>query len=182
MPNHVAEVFALPLAWLSILADRNKNVPVGKPLVSVEEIVKEHWKSYGRNYYSRYDYEEVDSKAGDELMKRVGEAQQGAVGKTLHGFQVQLADNFAYNDPVDHSVTKNQGYRFIFTDGSRLVFRLSGTGSTGATIRIYFEKYEADPHKLDQDPQKVLKPLIDLALELSNLKHLTGRNEPTVIT
>jgi len=170
------------LAWLSILADRNKNVPVGQPLISVEQIVKEHWKVYGRNYYSRYDYEEVDSKAGDELMKRVGEAQQGVVGKALHGFQVQLADNFAYNDPVDHSVTKNQGFRFIFSDGSRIIFRLSGTGSTGATIRVYFEKYESDPSKLDQDPQQVLKPLIDLALELSNLKHLTGRNEPTVIT
>lgn len=147
----------------------------------------------------RYDYEEVDSKAGDEVMKVVTELQQNAVGQRWGDFEIALADNFSYHDPVDGSVTKNQvrkfgiswlrnfathqGLRFVFTDGSRVVFRLSGTGSQGATVRVYFEKYEPVGSKeLELETQVALKPLIELALTKSRLREITGRKEPTVIT
>mmetsp|Transcript_3291 Transcript_3291/g.6171 ORF Transcript_3291/g.6171 Transcript_3291/m.6171 type:complete len:581 (-) Transcript_3291:1613-3355(-) len=189
--DHVREkdgLFAI-LCWLSILATAN---PVAdQPLVTVEDIVVDHWKTYGRNFFSRYDYENVDSDAASKVMSRVDEVMaQMATEKneeghmSLGGFEtpVVLCDNFCYEDPVDGSVAKGQGRRFIFADYSRLVFRLSGTGSSGATIRMYSEKYEPNEDKQRMDAQEALKPLIELALRVSELKELTGRDAPTVIT
>jgi len=168
------------LAWLQILAAKNPDP--SKPLVGVEDICKAHWKEYGRNYYARYDYEGVDKPAAEKMMADMVAAQPSLIGTTVGGMKIATADMFAYNDPIDGSISKNQGVRFIFDDGSRFVFRLSGTGVDGATIRMYLEKY-ADPsgdhslHAFD-----VVKPIADIALELSKLKELTGRDAPTVIT
>jgi len=171
------------LAWLTILSAHNKSTE-GQPLRSIESIVQDHWKVYGRNYFSRYDYEECESKGAEQMMQHVTALQQGIIGKNFgsSSYVVSLADNFQYTDPVDKSVTKNQGLRYIFKDGSRIIFRLSGTGSSGATIRIYFEKYENNATELYHDPQVALKPLISAALEVSKLEHFTGRKTPTVIT
>jgi len=174
------------LSWLSILASRNPSPSEG--LVTVEDVVRSHWKVYGRNYYSRYDYEEVDADAAKKLMselvelgsKFMTENKDGAV--KLGSFVLARADEFTYIDPIDKSVSAHQGIRFLFTDGSRFVFRLSGTGSVGATIRLYVEKYEQGPTRLDLDSQVALKELIDLALSLSKLQQTIGRDKPTVIT
>ena len=173
--NHVREKDGLwaVLFWLNILAVKQQ---------SVEEIVKEHWKTYGRNYYSRHDYEAVESDRANAMMDHLQGQLASLPGQTLHGYTVEFADNFAYTDPVDGSVAKNQGVRIGFTNGSRIVFRLSGTGTSGATIRLYVEQYEPDPAKHDQDTQAALADLIQIADEVSQLKATTGRNEPTVIT
>jgi phosphoglucomutase len=171
------------LCWLSILAHKNEKVPEGGKLVAVEDVVRDHWKQFGRNYYSRYDYEEVESAAGEKVMQAVQEAQVGLVGKqVIPGFTVSLADNFQYKDLKENAITRNQGLRILFSDGSRIVFRLSGTGSSGATIRVYFERYAAPTQPLDQEPATVLQPLIAYALKISQLEELTGRTRPTVIT
>jgi phosphoglucomutase len=173
--NHVREKDGLwaVLFWLNILAVKKQ---------SVEAIVKDHWKTYGRNYYSRHDYEAVESDKANAMMDHL-QGQLGSLpGKALHGYTVEFADNFAYTDPVDGSVAQNQGVRIGFTNGSRIVFRLSGTGTSGATIRLYVEQYEPDPAKHDQDTQAALADLIQIADELSQLKATTGRDQPTVIT
>jgi len=171
------------LAWLSILAYRNKDVPVGGKLVTVADVVKEHWAKYGRNYFSRYDYEGCSSEDANKMMAHLKEVQAGLQeGSKLGPYTIAVADDFSYTDPVDGSVAKGQGLRFVFEDGSRFIFRLSGTGSSGATIRLYIEKFEADKTKQDMDAQVALKEYIDLALETSKLKEFTGRDEPTVIT
>jgi len=177
--DHIREKDGLwaVLAWLLVLAHKNENAPEGK-LVSVEDILQDHWKQYGRNFYSRYDYEEVDSDAANKVMERL----QTKFKEFEDLQQGNRADSFEYKDPVDGSVSKNQGLRFIYPDGTRVVFRLSGTGSVGATIRIYFEKYEKDASKVNQELAEALKEIIDLGLKLSDIKGLTGRNEPTVIT
>jgi len=177
--DHIREKDGLwaVLAWLLVLAHKNENTPEGK-LVSVEDILQEHWKQYGRNFYSRYDYEEVDTDAANKVMERL----QTKFKEFEDLQQGNRADSFEYKDPVDGSVSKNQGLRFIYPDGTRVVFRLSGTGSVGATIRIYFEKYEKDASKVNQELAEALKEIIDLGLKLSDIKGLTGRNEPTVIT
>jgi phosphoglucomutase len=173
--NHVREKDGLwaVLFWLNILAVKKQ---------SVEEIVKDHWKTYGRNYYSRHDYEAVESDKANAMMDHLQGQLSSLPGKTFHGYTVEFADNFAYTDPVDGSVAKNQGVRIGFTNGSRIVFRLSGTGTSGATIRLYVEQYEPDPAKHDQDTQAALADLIQIADEVAQLKATTGRNEPTVIT
>ena len=147
-------------------------------LIGVEQIIREHWAQFGRNYYSRYDYEEVDSKGANALMEHL---------KTQFQYFVSLkagntADVYDYTDPVDKSVSKNQGIRFMFADGSRIIFRLSGTGSVGATIRIYFEKYESDTEKLDMRTDMALDDIIKLGLQISDIQKFTGRDKPTVIT
>ncbi|KAA8499052.1 Phosphoglucomutase, chloroplastic [Porphyridium purpureum] len=189
--DHVREkdgLFAV-LSWLQILA--YKNADSSKPLVSVEAIVKEFWSTYGRNFFSRYDYEGVESDAANKMMAHLEKIQEDMNASkdpsglmTLGGFatKVKLAENFTYKDPVDGSVASKQGILFVFEEDSRIIFRLSGTGSAGATIRMYIEKYEPDATQTDKDAQVALKPLIDLALEVSQLKEFTGRNEPTVIT
>jgi len=169
------------LAWLNILAVKNKG-RTGDNLISVEDIVREHWSIYGRNYYSRHDYEECAEDGANKMMALLREkVKQFEKGERIHE-DIEKVDDFQYVDPVDGSVTSKQGIRFIFRDKSRIIFRLSGTGSVGATIRIYIEKYEPDPEKHNLDTQEVLAPLIHMALELSKIKEFTGRNVPTVIT
>ncbi|KAI4373206.1 hypothetical protein MLD38_011359 [Melastoma candidum] len=177
------------LAWLSILAHKNKDNLNGDKLVTVEDIVRKHWEVYGRHYYTRYDYENVDSGAAKDLMENLIKMQSSLpeVNKIIKGIHSDVsavvhADEFEYNDPVDGSVSKHQGIRYLFEDGSRLVFRLSGTGSEGATIRLYIEQYEKDPSKTGRDSQEALAPLVDVALKLSKMEVFTGRSAPTVIT
>ncbi|KAL8233035.1 hypothetical protein R6Q57_002813 [Mikania cordata] len=173
------------LAWLSIIAYRNKNKKPGEKLVSVSDIVKEHWATYGRNYFSRYDYEECEAEGANEMISYLRDLISKSKQGDKYGecdYTLQLADDFKYTDPVDGSVSTKQGVRFVFTDGSRIIFRLSGTGSAGATVRIYVEQFEPDVSKHDLDAQVALKPLIDLALSISKLKDFTGREKPTVIT
>jgi len=186
--NHIREKDGLwaVLCWLSLLADRNAAVPQGQPLVSVEDIVRQHWSTYGRNYYCRYDYEGVEKEGADKMM----DAMRGAIAAGRFesaalagsGLSISSADDFMYTDPVDGSVSAKQGLRFVFEDGSRIVFRLSGTGSVGATVRLYLEKYEVAADKLDQPTAAAMADLVAIALELSQLEAFTGRSEPTVIT
>mmetsp|Transcript_42371 Transcript_42371/g.76044 ORF Transcript_42371/g.76044 Transcript_42371/m.76044 type:complete len:694 (+) Transcript_42371:45-2126(+) len=180
--NHVREKDGMwaVLAWLQILA--SKNTDESKPLVTVEEITVAHWKEYGRNYYCRYDYEGVESDSANTMMKNLIEACATMKGKEMDGMKVESAENFEYKDPVDKSVSSNQGIKIVFTDGSRIIFRLSGTGSAGATIRLYLEKYTKPDGDLTLSQFEVVKPLAAIALELSDLPKLTGRSSPTVIT
>lgn len=177
------------LAWLSILAYKNKENLGGAKLVTVEEIVRKHWATYGRHYYTRYDYENVDAGAAKELMAYLVKLQSSLpeVNKIIKGIRsdvsnVAKADEFEYKDPVDGSISKHQGIRYMFEDGSRLIFRLSGTGSEGATIRVYIEQYEKDSSKTGRDSQDALGPLVEVALKLSKMQEFTGRSAPTVIT
>lgn len=177
------------LAWLSILALKNKDKLNGEKLVTVEDIVRQHWATYGRHYYTRYDYENVDAGPAKELMEYLVKLQASLpdVNKIIKGTRSDVAnviqaDEFEYKDPVDGSVSKHQGIRYLFEDGSRLVFRLSGTGSEGATIRLYIEQYEKDSSKTGRDSQDALAPLVDVALKLSKMQEFTGRSAPTVIT
>ncbi|XP_022973560.1 phosphoglucomutase, cytoplasmic [Cucurbita maxima] len=164
------------LAWLSILAYKNKaNLDSGK-LVTVEDIVRQHWATYGRHYYTRYDYEVLVLVFFIGIQCRMIKGVRSDVSKVVHG------DEFEYKDPVDGSISKHQGIRYLFEDGSRLVFRLSGTGSEGATIRLYIEQYEKDPSKTGRDSQEALAPLVEVALKLSKMQEFTGRSAPTVIT
>merc|ERR1719182_1345720 len=146
------------LAWLQILAA--KTAKAGK-LVVPEDVAKEHWATYGRNYYARYDYEGVDKAKAEEMMKLMGDNSGKLVGTKVgaEGMEIKTNDVFEYTDPVDNSVSKNQGIRFIFVDGSRIIFRLSGTGVAGATVRLYLEKYVDPSGKLDMDAFDVVKPL-----------------------
>ena len=173
--NHVREKDGLwaVLFWLNILAVRSE---------SVEQIVRSHWQTYGRNYYSRHDYEGVDAERASELMARLGQLSPELKGKQYGQYEVDYSDNFSYTDPVDESVSKNQGIRIGFTDGSRIVFRLSGTGTQGATLRIYVESYEPDSSQHDQDTQEALAPLIAIAEEVAQIRNFTQREAPTVIT
>ncbi|KAK3403799.1 hypothetical protein EUGRSUZ_K00185 [Eucalyptus grandis] len=171
------------LAWLSILAYRNKDKKPGEQLVSVSDIAKEHWATYGRNFFSRYDYEECESEGANKMVEYLRDlVSKSKEGEKYGDYILQFADDFTYTDPVDGSVVSKQGVRFVFTDGSRIIYRLSGTGSAGATIRIYIEQFESDASRHDVDAQIALKPLIDLALSISKLKEFTGREKPTVIT
>merc|ERR1712176_1592648 len=167
------------LAWLNILAAKTE--AAGK-LVSVEDVANEHWKEYGRNYYARYDYEGVDKAKAEEMMKMMADKKGTLVGQEFGGMKMANNDVFEYTDPVDGSVSKNQGIRFIFEDNSRIIFRLSGTGVAGATVRLYLEKYEPASGNLNLHQFDVVKPLADIALSLSNLKEYTARDAPTVIT
>ncbi len=173
--NHVREKDGLwaVLFWLNILAVTGK---------SVEEIVKEHWATYGRNFYSRHDYEEVDKAKATELMERLRGMLGTMKGQKFGDYEVEYADDFSYTDPIDGSVSQKQGIRIGFTDGSRIVFRLSGTGTKGATLRVYLEYYEPDTSKHDIDTQEALKPLIAMAEEIALINQYTGREKPTVIT
>lgn len=167
------------LAWLSVVANLGK---------SVEDILMDHWKIYGRNFFTRYDYENCEAEGANKMMKDIEEKFKTSqfIGTKLN-FQnkeyiVKEADNYSYKDPVDNSIADKQGLRILFEDGSRIIYRLSGTGSSGATIRVYIESYESDPSTFTEDAQKILKPLVEIALQLSKLKECTGRDAPTVIT
>lgn len=165
------------LAWLSIMENTGK---------SIEDICVQHWRTYGRNYFTRYDYEECELAPCNEMMAKLETTITAAdfVGRDFSAggktYKVKLGDNFSYNDPIDKSVSTKQGLRIVFEDGSRIVMRLSGTGSSGATVRLYIDSYEKD-NVLGQ-ASEMLKPLIDIALQISELPKFTGRNAPTVIT
>lgn len=161
------------LFWLNILAARGK---------SVEHIVQDHWQTYGRNYYSRHDYEEVESDKANDVVDRLRRQLADLKGRKFGRDEVELADDFSYTDPVDGSLSEKQGIRISFMDGSRIVLRLSGTGTHGATIRLYLERYEPDATKQNMDTQEALIDLIGIANELGKIKELTGRDKPTVIT
>jgi phosphoglucomutase len=173
--SHIREKDGLwaVLFWLNLLAAS------GKPAAT---IVREHWARFGRNYYSRHDYEAVDAAAAEGMMTHLREQLDGLAGQQFDDFTVALADDFVYTDQVDHSVASKQGVRIVMTDGSRIVFRLSGTGTEGATIRLYLEKYEADPARHAIDPQQALAGLAAIAADVSQLKQRTGREHPTVVT
>jgi phosphoglucomutase len=171
--NHVREKDGLwaVLLWLNILAKRRQ---------SVVDIVSEHWSTYGRNYYSRHDYEEVDADAATKLMKYLRDKLPSLKGEKAGALAVATANDFSYHDIVDNSDTANQGIRVVFDDGSRVIYRLSGTGTAGATLRVYIEKYEA--RVLGLETQAALSDLIGFARGLADIAERTGRTEPTVIT
>jgi phosphoglucomutase len=162
------------LFWLNILAKRRE---------PVAEILRDHWKTYGRNYYTRHDYEALEASRAnaviDGLRRRLPELQ----GLRSAGDEILRADDFAYEDPVDGSIARSQGIRLLFRSGARIVYRLSGTGTEGATLRVYIESYEKEVVRQDRDnTQEVLAQLIDLSRRIADLEALTGRNAPTVVT
>ena len=173
--NHIREKDGLwaVLFWLQILAERR---------CSVAEIMAEHWKRFGRHYYSRHDYEAVPSDAAHGLYDRLEGMLPGLIGQSLAGRSISGADNFSYTDPVDGSVTKGQGLRILLEDGSRVVVRLSGTGTKGATIRVYLESYVPSTGDLNQDPQIALADMISGINALAEIQERTGMDRPTVIT
>ena len=173
--SHVREKDGLwaVLFWLDILAARQQ---------SVAGIVRSHWATYGRNYYSRHDYEEVDSHAANALIDNLKHQFDRLIGKSFGHYQVKFCDDFSYTDPVDNSLSANQGIRIGFTDGSRIVFRLSGTGTEGATLRIYLESFEPETSKQDLDAQVALAELIQIANKIAGIQKYTGRDKPSVIT
>lgn len=158
------------LFWLSIIAKTGK---------SVEEITKEHWGKYGRSYYMRFDFEGISTEVGDTLMKDLENKLPSLKDKTFEGFTVEKAAPFIYNDPVDHSTTQN-GLIVYFTDGSRIVYRLSGTGSSGATIRVYLERYSLKD--LNQDPRDMLQNLSKAAMIIAEIPERTGKHQADVVT
>ncbi|MDH4215681.1 MAG: alpha-D-glucose phosphate-specific phosphoglucomutase [Gallionella sp.] len=173
--DHIREKDGLwaVLFWLNILAVRKQ---------PVETILREHWKRFGRNVYSRHDYEDIPVEAANSVMQLLRDSFASLTGSRFGLFVVKHCDDFGYTDPVDGSVSTAQGIRIIFTDGSRIVFRLSGTGTEGATLRIYLESFEPDVEKHHLDAQVALATLISIALQISELRKRTGRDKPTVIT
>jgi phosphoglucomutase len=173
--DHVREKDGLwaVLLWLNILVHRRQGVA---------RIMRDHWRVFGRHYYSRHDYEEIEAERAESVMRHLRDQLHGLTGGNLAGMDVRLADDFAYDDPVDGSHTTGQGIRILFADGSRIVFRLSGTGTAGATLRIYIERFEPDPAKQAVETQLALAPLIAAAGAVSGLVERTGRTTPTVIT
>ncbi|MER8726761.1 alpha-D-glucose phosphate-specific phosphoglucomutase [Mesorhizobium sp. M1027] len=173
--NHVREKDGLwaVLLWLNILAVRGE---------SAKQIVTQHWAAYGRNYYSRHDYEEVETDRANALVDELRAKLGSLPGTSVRGMTIASADDFAYHDPVDGSVSKNQGIRVLFEGGSRVVFRLSGTGTSGATLRLYVERYEPDTNRHDLDTQEALAGLIAAADDIAGIRSHTGRAKPSVIT
>ena len=173
--DHVREkdgIWAV-LLWLNILAVRKQ---------SVAEIMQTHWATYGRNYYARHDYEAIAKDRADALIAALRDKLSALPGTTNSGGTVKSADDFAYTDPTDQSVSRNQGIRILFEDGSRIVFRLSGTGTEGATLRVYIERYVDRHGKLDMDTADALAPLVRAAQEIADISGFTGMNRPSVIT
>ena len=173
--DHVREKDGLwaVLLWLNILAVRGQ---------SVADILAEHWARFGRNYYSRHDFEAIETVKADAMMADLRDSLPALVGRKVDGMTISAADDFAYTDPVDGSVSLKQGVRILFADGSRIVLRLSGTGTEGATLRLYLERYVAGPEGLDHDAQDALAPVIRAAHILAKIAAHTGRQAPDVIT
>ncbi|MEL6532067.1 MAG: alpha-D-glucose phosphate-specific phosphoglucomutase, partial [Pseudomonadota bacterium] len=173
--DHVREKDGLwaVLLWLNILAERRE---------PVSQIMEKHWRQYGRNYYTRHDYEAVDAGIAEVMVAELRVKLPDLLGQEAAGLTIEQADEFAYRDPVDNSLSSNQGLRFSLEGGGRVVVRLSGTGTVGATVRIYLERHETDPTQLDLDPQEALAPVIAAAEDLTGLKARTGRMGPDVIT
>lgn len=158
------------LFWLNLLAETGN---------SVDGIVRQHWKRYGRNYYARHDYENIDRTRALALMETLCSQLKYLIGQKYRGYTIQKADEFTYHDPVDQSISQHQGIRIFFTDGSRIIFRLSGTGTIGATLRVYFDRYDAN--QLDVDIQVALQDLIDIAEKVAKIAEFTGMFRPTMI-
>ncbi|MCF1709949.1 alpha-D-glucose phosphate-specific phosphoglucomutase [Tabrizicola sp. J26] len=173
--DHVREKDGLwaVLMWLNILAVRKE---------SVAEILTSHWSSFGRNFYSRHDFEAIPTEKADAMMAALRAALPSMPGHQVEGMMIADADDFEYTDPVDGSVSRKQGVRILFEDGSRIVLRLSGTGTEGATLRLYLERYEEDPAKFGLDPQIALGPVIRAAHGLARIEEHTGRSAPDVVT
>jgi len=173
--NHVREKDGLwaVLFWLNILASSR---------FSVAETLSRHWRRYGRDYYSRHDYEGLDQGVARRLMDQLRSALPQLAGKRIGGLEVRGCDDFSYSDPVDGETSTHQGLRVLFENGSRIVYRLSGTGTTGATLRIYLERFEPDPERQAEDAQTALADLIDVADQIAELHSLSGREAPSVIT
>ena len=173
--NHVREKDGLwaVLLWLNILARRK---------TGVAEIMRGHWREFGRNYYARHDYEEIESERANGLVEHLRASLPSLPGRRVAGLTIERADDFAYDDPVDGSHSAKQGIRIFFEGGSRVVYRLSGTGTAGATLRIYIERFEGDPAHLDLPTAAALAPLVTAAGELAELAARTGRTAPNVIT
>ena len=173
--NHVREKDGLwaVLYWLQILAEKN---------CSVSDLIKNHWRQFGRNYYSRHDYEAIPSNIANQIFDKLSSMLPTLIGTNFAGNLVKDADNFSYLDPVDNSISENQGLRVILEDNSRVIVRLSGTGTKGATLRLYFEKFINPQQNLSLNPQIALKPLIDDIDDLLNISKLTKMETPTVIT
>jgi phosphoglucomutase len=173
--DHIREKDGLwaVLFWLNLIAVTNK---------SVNQLVNEHWAEFGRNFYSRHDYEAIDSAAANDLMSALRAKLNNLVGKSFGSYTLTLADDFSYSDSVDGSISAKQGIRLIFADGSRIVLRLSGTGTQGATLRVYLEKYEADAAKFETPTQQALAELITIADQIAEIKTRTKMLEPTVVT
>ena len=173
--NHVREkdgIWAV-LFWLQILAHKK---------CSVSEVLQEHWNYFGRHYYSRHDYEAVDTGNAHKLYERLESLLPSLIGQNFANRKIINADNFSYKDPIDASITSGQGLRILLHDGSRVIVRLSGTGTKGATLRIYLEKYAPASADLNQDPQDALYDLITAIDSLAEIRHRTGMSRPTVIT
>lgn len=173
--DHVREKDGLwaVLLWLNILAVRKQ---------SVAEVLGEHWASYGRNYYSRHDFEAIETAKADAMIEALRGSLAGLSGRMVEGMTIRAADDFAYTDPVDASISQRQGARILFEDGSRIVYRLSGTGTEGATLRVYLERYASGPGGLDLDAQVALAPVIRAAHALAGISAHTGRKDPDVVT
>ncbi len=173
--NHVREKDGLwaVLLWLNILAQRK---------ASVADILSAHWASHGRDYYSRHDYESVDKAAAEDLMNALRARLDELPGTAINGMTVTEADDFAYTDPVDGSRSEKQGIRIIFGDLARVVFRLSGTGTVGATLRVYVERFEADTSRQHQETQSALADVIEAAGQLAGISERLSRTEPDVMT
>ena len=173
--DHVREKDGLwaVLLWLNILAATGKGV---------DQLAREHWARFGRNYYARHDYEGVDSAAADALMAEVRDQLATLPGHDIGGLTIEAADNFAYHDPTDGSVSANQGVRVLFAGSSRVVFRLSGTGTSGATLRVYLERYEPVTGDLDRDTGSMLAPIVAAAEAIAGIERHTGRSAPDVVT
>ena len=173
--NHVREKDGLwaVLYWLNILAVRDE---------PVEKIVREHWRRFGRNVYSRHDFEGIETAKADELMAQLRQKLPTLSGQEVEGMRIKAADDFSYTDPVDGSTSVKQGVRILLEDGSRAVFRLSGTGTEGATLRLYLERYVADPALHEIETQKALAPLAALSEKLAHIAEITGRKGPDVIS
>ena len=161
------------LVTLNILAVR------GEPAL---DVVKKHWAEYGRNYYSRHDYEAVDSAAANGLVDALRARLGDLPGQTIAGLRIEAADEFAYDDPVDGSHSAAQGLRVMTEGGGRIVLRLSGTGTEGATLRVYLERVETDPARMQDDPQQALAGIIAAADQIAGIRERTGRDAPDVIT
>lgn len=173
--SHVREKDGLwaVLFWLNILAIKRQ---------SVEQIIKRHWLQFGRNVYSRHDYEDLPLDAANGVIEHLRKHFSAMTGKVYGRYTIKSCDDFSYTDSIDGSISTKQGLRILFTDGSRIVFRLSGTGTCGATLRIYLEAFEPETSKHDLDAQIALSEMIQIALQISELKQRTGRDTPTVIT
>jgi len=173
--DHVREKDGLwaILFWLNLIAIKRQ---------SVADIVHEHWQKFGRDIYCRHDYEAVETPIANSILEHLRNQLPTLPGQSFGEYAVKYADEFSYEDPIDGSISKNQGIRIGFENGSRIVFRLSGTGTVGATLRIYIERFEADATRHNQDAQEALRELIILAEQFCEIKKRTGRAEPNVIT